>query len=748
MRNPFAPTKLGTGTFRTTYNIAGKKVGDAINFVNGSRGFAEVAGRHAADVVLNGLTKADKLTPEEADLFGRLVVDYQARAFDKKVDAQGNPIPHNIPKLTSEEYRDWNKFQLGITHAFSPADMRKWSKVAAAVVRHQTVVQPDLVGYRLMASPNMPLMDSPELKYNGKNVFVKLHNEDGTPLYQQTGSLKDRTVSKDTTSSRRRTGQGNYTTDYAENIKNDYTEVVPKAAIRNVWNSALSEGYAIDPADANNSQSPRFDSATNEFIPRIPLSAKSYGASPLSPVRVPIEKGGKELYVPRELQAAMELADSRPKMLTTGVQNALQNALSLSTRFYLASLSEAFGHYYRFMKWHSVLPTTTAALTDKTSSPLQKTGRVAASLTFPTVKALGDVWNTDMSHPLNQWILQDIYQSGSGSLRPFNDAMERMKIPGLQQLSDTTHHLLFGMAEGKGATGFDQRFAVMLEKLRRQLEPGTEDDMQRIRDFQNHFRQYQPNPDTIIQWARQIAPFSATSLPQQMARIVALTGNTGLKPTSKAVAAFARMESLFRFWAAPVLIAAAMGIVSGKKHPDAQGLDVSIGGDSNYEPRDIPENVAFPVQAGALRATGLKEPLDRYLHPESRRMGKDAATSAAADVANTVFQDFSSPLTASLLELFMGDALHVSPNRRGVDSLLKTVPRNPDGSRNFGWQAAHAASDALPLIGKPLEMATHGTEWRESVFGAEQPKPYGNMSMPMYKSIDGLMKILLGTGLK
>jgi hypothetical protein len=167
----------------------------------------------------------------------------------------------------------------------------------------------------------------------------------------------------------------------------------------------------------------------------------------------------------------------------------------------------------------------------------------------------------NMSHPENQAILQDIFDAGGGSARSFNQY--KTNVPGIRQLQNATHQLLFGVPKGRGVGGWDLRMRVQLEKIRRAVEGNR--DPQRIREFANQIGQYGSHPDWIVKGLRTVNPYAATTLPMRLTELKQAVGTSGLKSASAAASLGRRAETLLRGTGGTLLgLASANYLLSGK----------------------------------------------------------------------------------------------------------------------------------------------------------------------------------------
>ena len=318
----------------------------------------------------------------------------------------------------------------------------------------------------------------------------------------------------------------------------------------------------------------------------------------------------------------------------------------------------------------------------------------------PRIGTLYRIFNTDMSIPENRDVLQDLIHANAGSDRPFKEFVERLKIPGISQISNFTHDVLFGLPEGKGIDGFDLRARVAIEKLRRQLEPELVNDPQRMREVANQFGQYMNNQDGLVKFLKQFNPYASTQLPMRMAEMKQLIGDSGIKPIDRKQAVEARVETLWkahvgRFVGLSLLYYALNGHLPTLN--DQKNLSVQVGTD-NGEPVYLDSGTSEPTVDRAMRTTGTRALLRDAVKGDMSATGQKAL----ADVSNGILELFQSPIANTALSP-LGLSMHITPNTKtGEFGVMNPNPVDPQtGKHTVAMNTKNTIASAVPILSDP-----------------------------------------------
>jgi len=596
----------GSGKFRATYQID-KEMGDLMENIGAAKESGFLKGEIAFRKVTAGLSK------EQIDKLGKYLVSRRLLTLNEE-----------HPQILPPEQMRAIESDPAVLHALGT---------------YVAEVKPEVEALRMQAGL------TPEAAAGKEAEFISLIPT-GEELAKGTGmAQRGARLSRTTKFAREAKGfYPKYSTDLKEILGVSYSEVMRKALVQKLYDTAAAKGFGLN-------QLPE-DIANN-------------------------------------LRAATE-RPLQPSGLYAGIRK-FQRAMT-STAL-TANPAELVNHMRRQLDLVSAVPPVGHPIARLLEPLLPYFGPKLGS----AIRAI----TADFSKPDKMRVLQDIFDAGGGSSRSFYQTYAGLskgpvgKYTGMQWLQHKTHNLLFGIPRGKGVQGWDLRMRVALEETRRATEGNV--DPQRIREFSNQIGQYGSHPDWIIAKMREINPYAATTLPLRWTEMKQILGGSGLKDTSLAGRAGMRLETFLRGTGGTMIaLATANYLLSGKwpwDNDPGHELDLNTG-QRGKDGREIylKSRIISPEVARPLATLGAPNLLRERTakHPQ---YGSAVGTAAA----NTIASLINSPGLSFLTTATTGKVLYVTKSPGGTPEVMDVTGKlKPDQSRLWA-QSYHALSGLNPI---------------------------------------------------
>lgn len=489
-----------------------------------------------------------------------------------------------------------------------------------------------------------------------------------------------------------------------------FSESMRKANLRSLYNNLQntrdSAGNPIAVPPNRYGAGP----ATISYIKPGSTAPKEYDAVPVE-FEIsdrPGERAAKsKLYVPKEMAGDINDVLASNQMLPR-LNEGLRGFQKIIVGTQLLAPQDMLRHVWRVTSIVSHVPDAKASPLRRVVEALAPTGGI-----LPKWSRLYDIGNNDMSTPENQQIYKQLADANADSNRAFSDYMTNT-IPGISKAQHFVHDFLFSAPEGKGLTGFDIRARVFMEKMRRAVE-GNEDP-KRMRDFANQLGQYTAKPDTMVEMARVLNPYAATSLGMRPAEVRHLIGDPGFDTsTMTAQQRLAlKSETLFRgsiqFFGTYLLLNKALSGHYPWQNAAGHNLEIDTGqkdkdGAIVYVKPDIP-GLGDPALTRGLRETGAKG----ILAAAKRGSAEEAVNSEKADqINNILFDTFRSPALDTLSGLTTGTVPYASYDRN-THRFTWTLPVAKLIKKD---KAEKGLLGKLPGIPAPKKEGPDPKQWRE-----------------------------------
>ena len=378
--------------------------------------------------------------------------------------------------------------------------------------------------------------------------------------------------------------------------------------------------------------------------------------------------------------------------------NSLMTALSLTL-----NPAELTGHMRRQLGTVSAIPPVNAGVLSRYAWVVPWLG--------PRLDAAIRMYNIDMHDPYIQQIVTEIFDSGGGTMRPFQHetnqiaAMLGADREGgrgafgrfVQGYQSWVHDLLFGIPDAKGIKGWDVRVRVVAELARRAAEPELANDPKRMREFANQFGQYASNPEAMIKTLRFINPFTGTSIPMRITELRHLFGGHGFEGVGLANDIKYRTETLMRGTIGTMLaFSVVCKQISGKwpwESKPGHLLDLPVGKDKDGKMIYLDGGALAPEFKRAVTALGLRMiDKDRGLPLQKQDYVADVLAGAANDMLTTIDGPWVNAGTVAL----WGDALFLTKQRGKAPEFVDVAGR-VHGEKRSKLQLTAAAGNMIPL---------------------------------------------------
>lgn len=636
----------GTGRFSASYEAAGRETGNAVNRLAVARDIASYEALQAKRNVFRGLT------PKQISDLGDFLISERLKGY--------NPLH---PQVLSDAE--------SLRIASDPAIQR-------ALKVHAQQVAPSILKARIDAgmNPNSAIGKSP--------YFVSLISDEHTtaPGGGPSASIASRLRRQRTRFANPASGTGeHYETDLGKIYDTSFHEVLPKAALRDVYKALAKEG-------------------------KVSMEHKE-GYKAIETDKIPTDKPGEyrvvQRYVPEPVARDIEDARNIGSLAPDKAENFLHKTQRFFTGLALTgNPGEMLGHIHRQLTALAKTPPANASILSRIAEPAINAFSFGANLGTKG-GALARLVQDDMSTPANQAIMRDIFNAGGGTSRAFRQYVVS-KIPGLGRVQESAHDLLFSVPEGKGIKGFDMRIRVALEKIRREVEGNT--DPQRIRDFSNQVGQYTDKPAKIIELLKKFNPYLATQLPMRATEMRQLIGGSGLKGGSTGQKAVLQMETLLRGTASTVVgFVVGNRVLSGKwpwENDPGHELDLNTGQkDKQGKPIYIRGNKMEPGTERALATLSVPT-----LAKEATAKAPDYLSAGEVGGANAMLNLAAGDPRTNFLSSLIGKAPYLTKQPGKPIDVLSVASKPPKGRK----QGTQNLIDAIRSLNPALQAIPTGAK--------------------------------------